>query len=125
MGFDSIDTTQFWVSDVSEDIAISPDGVIDVETAAEVKCLSAAKHLQAFFEQKVPSEYEFQKIQYFIVNENLQTLYFVFYDPRVTAKPLHWIEIRREDVEGEIEMYREYQLETLKEIGELVEKLAF
>ena len=102
MGIEYIDTEQFWISDDNEDIAISPDGVIDVETAVEVKCLSAAKHLQAYFEHKVPSEYEFQVLQYFIVNERLETLYFVFYDPRVTAKPLHWIEIHRDELEGEI-----------------------
>lgn len=125
MGIDEIDTTQFWISDDHEDIALSPDGVVDRETAIEVKCLSAAKHLQAFFEKKIPSDYEFQVLQYFIVNPDLQTLYFVFYDPRVTAKPLHWIEVKREEVEDDVATYLQFQLDTLKDIEALVEQLAF
>lgn len=117
------------VSDENPNIALSPDGLIKdgkkYKRAVECKALSAAKHLQAFFEQEIPDEYEFQKIQYFIVNEDLETLYFLFYDPRVTAKPLHWIEIHRADVEEDIKTYLEYQKQTLGEVDELLAKLAF
>lgn len=117
------------VKDDNENIALSPDGLIKkgkkyVE-AVEVKCLSSARHLEAHFEQKIPSEYTAQSLQNFIVNEHLETLYFVFYDPRVTVKTLHYITIQRDDVQEDIDYYLEYQENILKEVNTLLEELAF
>lgn len=114
-----------WVSDISDYIAISPDGEINSKEAVEVKCLSSAKHLQAFFEQKVPSEYEEQIIQYFIVNEKLKALHVIFYDPRIPSKTLHVITVNRVDIEEEIETYKEYQLEALADIEDKINQLTF
>ena len=117
------------VSDKNKGIALSPDALIKngkkYTEAVELKCLSSAKHLMAFFEKKIPSEYDMQALQYFIVNEDLQKLYFVFYDPRVTVKPLHYIEINREDVAEDIETYTQYQIDVLKEIDQLLLDIAF
>lgn len=114
-----------WVSDIDDSIAYSPDGLISKSKVIEVKCLSSAKHLQAYFEKKIPDEYEEQYVQAFIVNEKLVTLYFVFYDPRISAVPLHWIEVNREDIEDKIEQYLEYQKQVLKEVEALVNSLSF
>lgn len=118
-----------WFSEDNEDIAVSPDGAIENDgaftEAVEVKCLASARHIQAIIEDEVPADYELQVLQYFIVNELLQTLYFVFYDPRVIAKPLHVVQVDREDKQHNIEFYKEYQLNTLKEVQREVEKLAF
>lgn len=117
------------ISDENPNIALSPDGLIKngkkYTEAVEVKCLSSAIHLQVLIEQKLPNEFIAQKLQYFIVNDDLQTLYFVFHDPRITVRPLHYIEVKREDVEKDIEFYKQYQLDTLKEIDELLEDFAF
>jgi len=117
------------ISDSNPGIALSPDGLIDVKgrylEAIEVKCLSSARHLQAHFEQEVPSDYKEQVMQYFIVNEDLETLYFVFYDPRITALPMVVIKVERKDIEDDIEYYREYQENTLKEIDSQLEALMF
>jgi len=117
------------VSDKNKGIALSPDALIKngkkYTEAVELKCLSSAKHLMAFFEKKIPSEYDMQALQYFIVNEDLQKLYFAFYDPRVTVKPLHYIEINREDVAEDIETYTQYQIDVLKEIDQLLLDIAF
>lgn len=114
-----------WVSDESEYIAISPDGIINDEEAVEVKCLASARHLQALIEQKIPDDYEEQSIQYFVVNEKLKALHFVFYDPRIACKPLHYITINRVDVEDTIQAYAAYQRATLAEIEEIITKLTF
>lgn len=114
-----------WVSDKNEFIAISPDGEIDDTQAVEVKCLSSAKHLQAYFEQAIPSEYEAQVIQYFIVNEKLEQLYFVFYDPRIPAKPLHFIVIERGNITEQIEAYKAYEEEALKDIEDKINQLTY
>lgn len=126
---EKIEQVGLCISDENENIALSPDGLIKVgksyKKAVEVKCLGSAKHLQAYFEQKIPSEFFEQSIQYFIVNEKLETLYFVFYDPRITVKPLHWIEIKRESVEDDIQFLKDYQTQTLKEVEELLTRLSF
>lgn len=118
------------VSDLNEGIASSPDALIKDEdgiyrSAVEVKCLGSARHIEAILTNQIPSDYEEQALQYFIVNDDLEVLYFVFYDPRVIAKPFHVVQIAREDYEEDIEFYRDYQLEILKEVDEAVEKLAF
>ncbi len=112
-----------WARDDNGDITISPDGVISDTEAVECKCLSSASHLEAFLTQSVPSEYREQGIQYFIVNEKLETLYFVFYDPRIVMKDCFMIEMKRKDVEAEIAIYLEFQKKILLEINEIVNKL--
>lgn len=107
-------------------IAWSPDGFTDDrKIGAEVKCLKSALHIQAIIENKIPSEYREQSIQPFIVNDDLETLYFTFYDPRLVSRPFHFIEVKRADVEAEISLYKEYEEKTLKEVDFWVEKLAW
>lgn len=117
------------VHDKYPEIIQSPDGLIKIgdkyKEAIEVKCLSPARHLQAVVEGKVPSEYEAQMIQYFIVNPDLRTLHFVFYDPRIATVPYHRIEVIRDDLGDRPEQYLEFQLGQLKEVNEIVERLAF
>lgn len=115
-----------WVSDVNEYIALSPDGEINDEWAVEVKCpAESAYHVQTFVENKIPDQYEAQVIQYFVVNEKLERLYFISYDPRIACKPLHIITVEREDIADRIEYLRDYQLNTLQEIDDLVAKYTF
>ncbi len=118
------------VHDDYPDIINSPDGLIQNKSkyteAVEIKCLSSSRHLQAVIENKVPDEYEAQKLQYFIVNPDLDTLYFIFYDPRVASKPLHIIPVQRTDeLQAQVNKYLAFQLEQLESINAIVEKLAF
>jgi hypothetical protein len=116
-----------WISDINPDIAVSPDAHNKTFTeAAEVKCLKAALHIQAIIENKIYSPgYRLQALQYFVVNEKLKTLYFVFYNPNVTSRPLHVIEMKRADFAEDIAYYEQYEIDTLKEINKWVEELAF
>lgn len=117
------------VSDENPNIAYSPDGVIitdyKIKEDVEVKCLSSAKHLEAYFTQEIPKEYYAQMIQGFIVNPDLEKRYMVFYDPRIMVKSIHWIELKRSDVTVDIKFYREYQELVLQEVEELVKQLTF
>lgn len=114
-----------WARDDNDSIAISPDGFKGVTEAAEAKCLSSARYLEALLTQKVPDEYEFQKLQYFIVNDKLKTLYFAFYDPRVEAKPFFYLTFHRKDLEQEISEYLAYQEDVLKEVERITNELTF
>lgn len=121
-----VDTTLvLWQRDDNASIAISPDGFIEDIEAVEVKCLASARHLEALLTNEIPSEYEYQVLQYFIVNENLETLYFIFYDPRLSVKQMFYKTITRKEKEEDVEKYLEYQKNILQEINEIVNKLSF
>lgn len=117
------------VSDINENIALSPDGLIKVKgkysEAVEIKCLGSARHIEAIVENKLPKDYYFQALQYFIVIDELEKLHFGFYDPRIPAKPFHIIEVTRNEMFADIEMYRDQQIKILEEVKEIVEMLSF
>jgi hypothetical protein len=118
-----------WAREDNEDIAVSPDGVIrptkgkKIKEAVEIKCLASARHIEAVLTNEVPSDYRDQAMQYFIVNDDLQTLYFCFYDPRLKVRDFHIIEITRKSLEGQIEEMLAYERETLNEVERIVESL--
>lgn len=114
-----------WVSDFDKSIYISPDCEISITEAAEIKCLSSARHIQNIVEDRVPTDHYDQVVQYFLVNEELETLHYTSYDPRVTVRPIHVVTVTREQVEADVIKYKEYLLDTLKQADEIVEKLAF
>lgn len=114
-----------WMRDDNESIAISPDGFVGKTEAVEAKCLSSARHIEALLTQKVPDEYEMQAIQYFIVNDKLQTLHFVFYDPRILAKPYFALEIKRKDVKEQVAEYLAYEHAVISEVNDIVNSLTF
>lgn len=113
-----------WTRDENENIAISPDGIVEgAPEAVEVKCLASASHIEALLTQKIPDEYQMQMIQYFIVNDDLQKLHFCFYDPRLKVKDFFIIEVTREEVLADIEALLIYERETLKEVDAIADSL--
>ncbi len=118
------DSLVMWCRDDNENIAYSPDGFIGKKEAVEIKCLGSARHIEAFITNEIPSEYEFQKLQAFIVNDDLQTLYFCFYDPRLLAKPFFYFTVTREQVQDDIELYKSYQENELNWVNDWVNKLS-
>ena len=113
-----------WQREDDSNIAISPDGFIGKTEAVEVKCLSSARHIEAWLTKEIPSEYECQKLQYFIVNDDLKKLYFIFYDPRM-PKDLFWIEVDRKDVDEKVKEYLILEKEALARIKEIEDQLTF
>ncbi len=124
------DSLAMWLRDDNESIAYSPDAFIvpkkgkDILEAVEVKCLGSARHIEALITNQIPSEFEFQKLQSFIVNDKLQTLYFCFYDPRLIAKPFFYITVTRDQIQDDIELYKSYQEAELVWVNEWVNKLS-
>ncbi len=114
-----------WQRDDNESIAISPDGFIGKTEAVEVKCLASARHIEALLTNEVPTDYEYQVLQYFIVNDKLKTLHLVFYDPRILAKDYFTIEIKRENVQEQVDEYLAYENQIINEVNEIVNKLTF
>ena len=138
-----------WISDLDDDIGVSPDGAEPVEAealptyGAEVKCLSSASHLRFIFEDRlarkqpdynpidsVPNEekhyFRDQVIQYFVVNEKLQKMYFILHDDRIVLDHLvtHIIEINRSDIAHLIEDNTNMEFEALMQINRIVTELS-
>lgn len=127
------------VSSFNPDVINSPDGLIATEIeingekaivykeAIEIKCLSTARHLQAVIENRIPDEFTAQKLQYFIVNDQLEQLHFVFHDDRIVHKDLQTkiVTVNRSDLEEQIELYKAFQTVTLEEIDKLISQYGF
>ena len=120
------------MSEVDDRIYNSPDGLIrknpkskKFTEALEIKCLAPARHLQAVIEKKIPEEYWSQMMQYFVVNEDLQKLWWVFHDPRITTIPYYVLEITRDSLGDWPQRLLEFQVAQLKRIDEIIEELAF
>lgn len=117
-----------WTRDDDESIAISPDGFIGKKVpkeAVEAKCLSSARHIEAWLTKQVPSEYEYQVLQYFIVNDKLEKLHFVFYDPRVLAKDFFFLTVERKDVQEQVDEILAYQRQVIADVDDIVNQLTF
>lgn len=115
-----------WERDDNSSIALSPDGYTeDLKEAIEVKCLSSAEQIKSAINNEYPDDYKFQVLQYFIVNEELETLHFVLYDPSLTVKSYLRFEINREEIQSDIDKYLEYERLKLEKISKIVKELSF
>lgn len=117
-----------WQSEENEYMICSPDGEFEDETeAVEIKCLDSWKVVKAYYEKRPPLEYEAQIIQYFLVNENLQKLYFCIYSDVFTNPELglQIFELKREDYQEKIELTGRVQNATLGLVEREVQKLMF
>lgn len=115
----SVEAIGFCESDDNEAIAQSPDGYIrdtDDTEAVEVKCMGGKNHIKMWLTNEVPKDYYWQVIQYFVVNDKLQKLYFVGYNPDIPTHPLHTIEIQRSELEGDIKRAMESQKVFIQEL---------
>ena len=119
-----------WEREDNPDIAISPDGYVvpgpdgKITEAIEIKCLNPASHLEAYLTREIPSEYEYQAKQYFCVNDDLQTLYFCFYDPSMPVD-FFYLTMNRADIAEEVEQLVQLQKDTLAEIERISNELTF
>jgi hypothetical protein len=110
--------------DDNESIASSPDGyTLDLKTAVEVKCLGQGKHAKAMLTHQMPKDYRLQAVQYFVVNEALEDLYFLMYDPRFIVNQMLTFKLTRDEVKVEVADSLEAQRKALEEIDCLVKQI--
>lgn len=96
-----------------------PDSLADA--AAQVLPAEATS-LQATGIDFVPDAYVAQVLQYFVVCDTLETLYFSLYDPRVYGDARHQIiPVHRKDIQPLIASHKRKQLNTLHIIDTLTE----
>lgn len=118
------------VSDIDPNIAVSTDRVVDAKVIVEhveIKCPNDAYMVEAVITNKAPSAYWEQIIQNFIVNDSCQKVHLVFYSDRAKLPKFQYIciTVNRKDVEEDIEFYQDYQLNTIKEVNDLLEQYVF
>lgn len=119
----SVERIGFAEDDDNQFIGNSPDGFIGDDEAIEVKCMGGKNHVKMWLTNEIPVEYYWQAIQYFIVNERLQRLYFVGYNPDIPIHKLHTIEMKREDVEKQISIARKNQEAFIAEVNAILETI--
>jgi len=138
--------TKLWISDEDDNIAVSPDCHEDSDEptwAVECKSLSSAKHLSIVVPivlgerwervsgkkkhgsilNYLPLQYRFQALQYFVVDDSLQHLYFSFYDPRVMLENYQRVDldIQREEIQDKITDRLEVEKKTLELVDTIIE----
>lgn len=119
----SVERIGFAEDDTNPFIANSPDGLIGDTEAVEAKCMGGKNHVKMWLTNKVPDEYEWQVVQYFVVNEKLEKLYFVGYNPDIPTHPLHIIEVNRETILEDIKNAKVAQKVFLGEVEDIIKKL--
>jgi putative phage-type endonuclease len=98
--FQQVSQVGFCLSDDFDFVGLSPDGWVGHNGAIEIKCPNTATHLTYIRQDKIPSDYQYQVMWYFIVNPDLDWLDFVSFDDRFTPEPL-WIKrIHRDELTG-------------------------
>lgn len=91
------------------------------DAAAQVLPATATS-LKATNMDFIPDAYKAQALQYFVVCDTLETLYFGMYDPRVYGDARHQvIPIHRKDIQPLITEHKRKQLNTLNIIDTLTE----
>lgn len=116
----SIKETGIAEKDDNRQIASSPDGLIGENEALEIKCMGRKNHVKMWLTNKVPEEYDWQVIQYFIVNSKLEKLYFVGYHPEITVHPMHVIEVKRDEILIKIQSAEKAQMAFLQEVKSIL-----
>jgi len=110
---------------------LSPDGIILDEDCGlytwsiEIKCPMWKNYVKYLLEDKIPDEYKWQVVNYFLIMEDLKWLDFIIYNPDVSSEipSIHVIKVTREDLQKEIQKAEE-RLSSFKETwDELEDKL--
>lgn len=96
-----------------------PDNLADM--AAQVLPAETTSH-KATGMDFIPDAYQAQVLQYFVVCDTLETLYFSMYDPRVYGDARHQIiPVHRKDIKPLIANHKRKQLNTLHIIDTITE----
>lgn len=103
-----------WEREDNPNIYISPDATIGLKEAVEVKCLDSWRVVKAYLTQEIPEDYSGQILKYFIVNDKLETLYFVFYTDLIPGLELQVFEIKREDIADKIPEAKAYEEQIMR-----------
>lgn len=119
--------TVIWKLEKDSEISSSPDGATaDRKIVVETKCLDSKNHLQMILsDDPLPKEYEWQAVQYFLVNNVAEEVWVAFYDPRFKdpRQRLAIFKVTREDVQDQIDRNKEVIEKTRNNIASIKERV--
>lgn len=105
-----LDDVGFCLHEKYDWLGLSPDGLVRKKgkhiRGLEIKCPDSKNHIKYMVNDRIPSEYKYQVMQYFIVCEELEALDFVTYDPRIAIPELRLkvITVTREELKDDIKV---------------------
>lgn len=102
----------FCVRDDKPWLAISPDALVydnegNIRGGLEIKCPSTKKHIEYLRTSRIPAEYKYQILHYFIVIDEIEFMDFMSYDPRI-EQSVSLVRVTREDWADKIIMAKEH-----------------
>lgn len=101
-----VDQVGFCLHPERDWLGLSPDGLVSVDgkykIGVEIKCPNTSTHVRYIRTNRIPSEYKFQLMDYFLVNPDCEKVAFVSYDNRFEIKPIHILWLNREDYATEL-----------------------
>lgn len=101
-----VEQVGFLLSDEYNWLGFSPDGLINengiYRKGVEIKCPDTDTHVRYIRQNTLPNEHKYQVHTAFIVNRDMVELDFVSFDNRFLIKPIHIINIRREEIKEEL-----------------------
>lgn len=118
-----IDPIKYLDEDGDVIVEVFEQNPFDITEQMEVKCLKASKHLMAWHTRRIPEDYWTQKVQYFITNKKLETLYWVFHNPLVPIMPTFILVVKREDLGHWPQTLVRYQKRMVREMNVLKERI--
>jgi len=127
--------SDIYIDDNWKYLWLSPDWIIITDItdkkepiywkAIEIKCPWNKNHSKYIIENKIPDEYKNQILNYFLVMDDLKELDFITFNPDfyIKDKRLFIINIKREDLEKELEKANDKIIDFRKRWVENIKKI--
>lgn len=99
-----IEDVGFCLSDSNDYLAYSTDGFTKYRSGGiEIKCPNTETHVKYISQNQLPNDHKYQVYTAFLVNEKLDWLDFISFDPRFKSKPMFIKRINRVDIIEDLE----------------------
>jgi len=118
-----VERVGFCEHDSEQYLGNSPDGLVGDFGAIEVKCPEHKNYIKYWLENKIPDDYIWQVVQYFVVNNTLLWLDFVAYNPDIPSHPIHIIRTTRTELTEKIAELEAKEHIFIKEVNDILATL--
>jgi hypothetical protein len=110
-------------------LGCSPDGIIFKDKnpfkGVEVKCPKTKELIAIIRTNKVPVKHLRQCLLQLFCMPTMESVYYIVFDPRLTQRPMHVIEIKRSEYLKELEEMEEKLNKSFQDIEKLEDKILF
>lgn len=119
---------EVWISDECDDIYVSPDGWKTdddgkIRTALEIKCLNSTEIVKANRTGEYPKGYYPQVCKYFMVNDDLEVLYFAMYTDLIPGLELQLWKIERNDVADDLKIMKIFESQIMERLRKDIKEI--